>query len=163
MDQEETSCFPVTSSASLIPEKGSGGRFMRVLCAAQRSPTVCSLPLCPEAHPSRSDEDTLSPAPAMVGTNLTQRKTRFLPGAREENRADSTHPNGSGWEEAGRMNPASQDSPDNPLPFLETSWNPNQRQETEREAGGVGGEDGIQNNHSKNDRTNIYRGFTLSV
>ena len=59
------------------------------------------------------------------------------------------------------MNPASQDSPDNPLPFLETSWNPNQRQETEREDGGVGGEDGIQNNHSKNNRTNIYWGFTL--
>lgn len=37
--------------------------FMRVLPAAQRCPVFCSFPLCLEAYPSRSDEDTLSPPP----------------------------------------------------------------------------------------------------
>ena len=72
----------------------------------------CSFPLCLEACPSRSDEDTLSPPPPRVGTNLMWSKTCFLPGTQLENWADSTHQNGGqrgggGWRGAGRPAPKS--------------------------------------------------------
>lgn len=65
---EEAWFFPVMDSLSLIPRRNQEGVL------EQRRSTFRSLPL-PEARPLRSDEDGLSPAPAMVASSLVQGKT----------------------------------------------------------------------------------------